>query len=146
MEQKKLSNWLKLIILGTGIFGCAFYLIVIFGIIGELVHKNPEFAFWYLPWAIFIVFSSIPCYGVLILGWQIANNIGQDKSFIKDNCQKLNLASKLSAIDTAYFFIGNLVLWFLNMNYPIVVLISIVICFAGVVFSVGFAVLAHVAG
>ena len=47
-----------------------------------------------------------------------------NKSFIKDNCQKLNLASKLSAIDTAYFFTGNLVLWLLNMNYPIVVLIK----------------------
>lgn len=145
MEQKNLSNWLKGIIIGTGICGTLFYLVLILGIMKELVTENPEFSSWYIPWSIFAIGSAIPCYIVLVHGWKIADNIGKDQSFIMENAIRLSKVSKLAAIDAIYFFVGNIVLLFCGKNHPGIVIVSVFICFAGVVVSVGMAVLSHLA-
>ena len=81
MEQKTLSKWLKLILLGMGICGLAVYLVVVPSFGDSLRSQYPEFAGRYWPWLIFIWVSGIPCYAVLVLGWRIAANIGRDASF-----------------------------------------------------------------
>ena len=45
--------------------------------------------------------------------------------------------------DSAYFFIANLVLFFLNMNHPAILLASLFADFAGVVVAVTAAGLSH---
>ena len=76
MNQKKLSLWLKAIIICVGICGIVIY----FGIlpnIGDAFHAQfPEFAAWHWPWLIFLWCTAIPCYAVLVLGWKIATGIG----------------------------------------------------------------------
>lgn len=145
MEQKKLAKWLKRMIIGTGICGVIFYFVLILGIMRDLVIENPEFSYWYLPWSIFSIGTAIPCYLVLVHGWKIAGNIERNQSFIMENAIRLSKVSKLAGLDAIYFFAGNIILWLRGMNHPGILLASVFVCFAGVVVSVGMAVLSHLA-
>jgi hypothetical protein len=143
MEQKSLANWLKAMIIGTGICGTIFGLVVILGIGRDIVLKNPEFSSWFLTWTVFGILAAIPCYLTLIIGWRIADNIGNDRSFVMENAVKLGWVSKLAAGDAMFFFIGNIILWLCGKNHPSMIIVSLFISFAGVVISVGMAVLSY---
>ncbi len=143
MEQKALAKWLKLVVLGVGFCGLAVYLGVIPGYGLSLRSLYPEFSNRFWLWLIFIWVSGIPCYAALALGWRIAGNIGRDRSFSMENARFLRAVSLLAALDTAYFFLGNLVLLFLNMSHPGVVLLSLLVVFAGAAAAVAAAALSH---
>lgn len=143
MEQKSLAKWLKFVILGVGLCGLFVYLYMIPSFGTSMVEQYPEFsgAFW--PWLIFLWITAIPCYAVLFFGWRIAGNIGRDRSFSVENSNYLKYVSWMAAIDSLFFFVGNVVLLFMNMNHPGILLISLIITFAGVTVTVAAAVLSH---
>ena len=143
MEQKSLSKWLKLVLLGVGICGLVVYLVILPGYGVSLRSQYPEFANRYWPWLIFLWVSGVPCYIALALGWRIAGNIGRDASFSLENARHLRAVSLLAAGDAAYFFLGNVVLLFLNMSHPGVTLLSLLVVFAGAAVAVGAAALSH---
>ena len=143
MEQKTLSKWLKLILLGMGICGLAVYLMVVPSFGDSLRSQYPEFAGRYWPWLIFIWVSGIPCYAVLVLGWRIAANIGRDASFSMENARFLRSIAVLAALDAAYVFLGNLAMLFLDMSHPGVVLLSLLVVFAGAAVAVAAGALSH---
>ena len=143
MEQKTLSKWLKLILLGMGICGLAVYLLVVPSFGESLRSQYPEFAGRYWPWLIFIWVSGIPCYAVLVLGWRIAANIGRDASFSLENARFLRSIAVLAVLDAAYVFLGNLAMLFLDMSHPGVVLLSLLVVFAGAAVAVAAAALSH---
>ena len=143
MKQKSLANWLKIVIGGTGICGIIFYLVLILGIGRDMIEEYPEFASWFIPWTVFITIAVIPCFITLIIGWRIANNIGNDKSFIMENAVQMGFVSKLSAVDSGYFLVGNIVLGLCGMNHPGMVIAALFVSFGGVVFSVAMAVISH---
>ena len=145
MEQKTLSKWLKLILLGMGICGLAVYLVVVPSFGDSLRSQYPEFAGRYWPWLIFIWVSGIPCYAVLVLGWRIAANIGRDASFSLENARFLRSIAVLAALDAAYVFLGNLAMLFLDMSHPGVVLLSLLVVFAGAAVAVAAGALSHLA-
>ena len=143
MNQRKLSAWLKGIVIGIGLCG----LIVFFVMLpdyGDSLHASfPEFGAWHWPWMIFLWCTSVPCFIALFLGWKIAANIGRDRSFSVENARLLQGIAWLAAGDTAFFFLGNVVLFFLSMNHPGILLISLLICFAGVAVTVAAVCLSH---
>ena len=142
MEQKSLSNWLKYMIIGTGICGLVIAAVVVsFGL--DLRQTYPELAHCFRPWLIFLCGAGIPCYVVLSLAWRIATNIAFDRSFSEENAKMLLKISCLAAADTGFFFLGNVILLLLGMNHPGIVLASLVIVFIGVAISVAFAALSH---
>ena len=143
MEQKHLSNWLKLILIGVAICGLVVYAFVVpmYGLC--LRSMYPEFTNRFWPWVIFIWVSGVPCFTVLIYAWKIASNIGNDQSFTDQNAALLKNISVLSALDAAFFFVGNIVLLFLNMSHPGIVIASLVIVFVGVAVAVASAALSH---
>ena len=143
MEQKALAKWLKLVLLGMGLCGLAVYLGIIPAYGLSLRSLYPEFSNRFWPWLIFLWVSGVPCYGVLALGWRIAANIGRDASFSMDNARCLRYIALLAALDGAYFFLGNLILLFLNMSHPGVVLGSLLVVFAGAAVAVAAAALSH---
>lgn len=143
MEQKTLSRWLKLVLLGMGLCGLAVYLLIVPSLGDSLRSQYPEFADRYWPWLIFIWVSGIPCYAVLVLGWRIAVNIGRDASFSLENARCLQNIARLAALDAAYVFLGSIVLLFLNMSHPGVVLLSLLVVFAGAAVAVAAAALSH---
>ena len=143
MEQKTFAKLLKIIIVGTGIFG-AFISFYVFPACGD-IFKNmyPEFAGAYWPWLIFLWIASIPCYCVLVFGWMIASNIGKDKSFSMANAKWMKWVAWMAAVDSAYFFLGNIILLFFNMNHPGILLISMIVVFAGIAITIAAACLSH---
>ncbi len=143
MEQKTLSRWLKVILVGVGLCGLVVYgaVLPLYG--QSLVGQNPDVANRYWPWLIFLWATGVPCYAALVIGWRIAVNIGKDRSFSEDNARHLKRIALLAAGDAVFFFIGNIVLLFANMSHPGVVLGSLLVVFAGVAVSVAAAALSH---
>jgi len=143
MEQKHLSNWLKLILMGVAICGLVAYALVVpmYGL--SLRSQYPEFSNRFWPWVIFIWVSGIPCFTILCYAWKIATNIGNDQSFTNQNASSLKTISILSALDAAFFFVGNIVLLFMNMSHPGILLASLIIVFVGVAVAVASAALSH---
>ena len=133
MEQKSLSNWLKFIIIGIGVSIIAALAIVFIAVI----EKN------FLQWGIFMGVSSVPCYIVLAFGWQIAANIGKDKSFCEENANKLKYISLLAAGDSAWFFVVSIAFLLLKISRPEITISSMLIVFIGVAISVVAAALSH---
>ncbi len=143
MGQKSLSNWLKLVIVGTAICGVIVYAIVFPAYGADLVSRYPEFSDRYWPWLVFLWVTGVPCYAALAIGWRIAERIGRDQSFTSENARGLKWVSWLAAGDAAAFFLGNVILLLLNMSHPGVLLLSLMVAFAGVAVAVAAAALSH---
>ncbi len=143
MKQKGLSRWLKFILIGVGICGLLVYFIVFPSYGQAIVDDYPEYANRYWPWLLFLWGSGIPCYAVLVIGWRVATKIGLDQSFSVENASYLKWVAWLAAGDAIYFFLGNLILLFLDMSHPGVTLFSLIISFGGVAVAVAAAVLSH---
>ena len=143
MSQANLSRSLKIILTGVGICGLIVYFVILPTVGNDLHASYPEFAGWHWPWMIFLWCTAIPCFAVLVLGWMIAVNIGRDRSFSEANARLLQRIAWLAAGDTAFFFLGNIVLFFLSMNHPGILLASLLICFAGVAVTVAAVCLSH---
>jgi len=144
MKQVALSIWLKFIIIGVGICGLIVYGMVI-PMLGQAiaVYEQGAFDYCYWPWLVFIWITAIPCYLVLVFAWKIASNIGRDKSFTAANAKYLKWISVLAVADATFFFVGNIVYLFLNMNHPGIVLFSLLVVFAGVAVAIASAALSH---
>ncbi len=146
MTQKSLARWIKGILLGFALFGIIFCICVCyFGIIPlfgrDIIYADKAYTF--TPWMIFLLLTAIPCYIFLVFGWRIAGNIENDRSFSDENSQYLKKMAYLALGDTVFFFIGNIVLLFLDLSHPGMLLGSLVIDFLGVSVSVGCAALSH---
>ncbi|MBP5281554.1 MAG: DUF2975 domain-containing protein [Lachnospiraceae bacterium] len=143
MEQKTFAALMKFIIIGAGIFG-AFICFYVFPACAD-IFKNmyPEFSGAYWPWLVFLWISAIPCFCVLFFGWKISTNIGNDKSFSMANAKWMKLVAWMAAGDSAFFFVGNVILLFCNMNHPGILLMSMVVVFAGIAIAVAAACLSH---
>jgi len=107
MNQKTLSRWLRIIIVGCALCG-----IVIFGMVVPAMGlsmklMNPEFAYCFWPWLVFIWLTAIPCYAALVLGWKITGNIRTDRSFSRENARYLSWIAVLAAIDAIRYYGGN---------------------------------------
>ncbi len=143
MEQKTLARWLKGILVGVGLCGLIVYAAVVPTLSAYVLEGYPEFAASILPWKIFIWCSALPCFAVLWYAWKIADNIGADCSFTDENAKNLQYIAGLAAGDALFFFLGNILLLFLNMNHPGIVLVSCVVVFIGIAVAVASAALSH---
>ena len=143
MDQRKLSVWLKWMIAGVGVCGAVVYFAVLPVLMDNLLYTYPEFAVRRWPWLIFLWTTGIPCYAVLVQAWGVAARIGRDESFCAQNAVALKRISYLAAGDTAYFFLGQIVLFLLNMSHPGVLLSGLLVVFAGVAVTVAAAALSH---
>lgn len=143
MNLLKLAKWLKTILAGVAVCAAVlyFYIIPFWG--KDIAVANPEFSNRYWPWLLFLWITAIPFYFGLLLGWQIACEIGKDNSFSKKNSLLLQRISYLAAFDSGFFFIGNIVFLFLNINHPGIVLLSLFVVFIGIAFAVVSAALSH---
>lgn len=144
MKQASLSKWLKFIIMGVGVCGLVIYTLVV-PVMGQTIAaaENGEFDYCFWPWLIFIWATGIPCCIVLVFAWKIATNIGLDRSFSLSNAKLLKWISALAVCDSMFFFIGNIVYLFLDMNHPGIVLFSMIVVFIGIAIAVASAALSH---
>lgn len=143
MKQTSLAKWLKVILFGVGVCGMVIYALVLPKVGVELIDGREELRRYFWPWLIFLWTSGVPCYVALALGWGITNNIKADRSFSLSNARLLKGIAGLAAGDAAFFFLGNIVFLFLDINHPGVVLFSLLVEFAGVAIAVVAAALSH---
>ncbi|MFI3327145.1 MAG: DUF2975 domain-containing protein [Clostridia bacterium] len=143
MEQSKLSVWLKSVIIGVGICGLIVYSLVIPSLGSSIVYSYPEFSHCYIPWIIFTVITSVPCFVALVFAWKISNEIGKDNSFSYKNAKYLKNISNLAIADVVIFFVGNTIFLLLNLSHPAVLLASLIVDFVGIAVAVAMAALSH---
>lgn len=142
MNQRSLSNWLKMMILGVGICGILICVLVFPALTDELEALLNER--WVgRAWLILLWLTSIPCFIALIFSWRIVSNIGNDRSFTRENARLLKTISVLAIVDAAFLFVWNMVLFFLNANHPSTLFACLLIDFVGVVIAVVFMALSH---
>ena len=143
MKQESLAKWLKGIIIG--VFICVLilclYVLPFWG--KEVIEGNLELNQGFLPWMIFLWLAALPCFGVLILGWKVAGEIGKDHSFSGKNARYLKQVSGLSLADSAFFFAGNLLYLILGFNRLGIFFLSCIIVFVGIAVSVAAALISH---
>ena len=134
MTNKTLSRFLFIAFLGVGILGLlGYYGIIEIGL--ATVEDAPEFAYAFWPWVIFSGVFSLPCFVAVYLALRISLDIGRGNAFTKANARRLKIVSRMAIFDALYFFTGNIVLLFLNMNHPGILLVSLFVVFAGIVIS-----------
>ena len=143
MKQKELSFWLKFIIVGIAVCGAIVYAAALPYLTNYLDKQEIMEAGKSLPWLITVWISAIPCYLVLIFAWKIAGNIGNNRSFSRDNAKYLKWISYTTVADVIYFFIANAVLAVLGLSQPSLLVAAVVVCFFGAAFSVCAAALSH---
>lgn len=143
MEQKTLSNWLKVIIILVTLSGLAACVYVIPQLGLKIARANPEFEFCFVPWLVFVQLTALPVYAALVFAWKIADSIGKDRSFTLENARRLKYIGILAIADSAFFFTGNIVFLLLSMNHPGVALFSLIPVFIGVAIAVAAAGLSH---
>lgn len=136
MNLKSLSVRLKIVLIGIALCGLAAYGGV-FPVLGRcIVLENPEFEYCFYPWLVLLWVTAIPCYCALFLGWRIACNIGKNCAFTLETAGLLHWISRLAVFDSALFLAANIVYLCLNMNHPGVVLLSLLVVFAGIAVAV----------
>ena len=143
MKQKTLERVLKIIIVGLAVCGVLLFAYVIPASGKHIVECYPEFSSWFVPWLVFILIAAVPCYAVLVFAWRIAVRIGADDSFCIKNAKDLKAVCILALSDSAYFLLGNIVLWLFGKNHPSVIMASLLVVFVGVAIAVASAVLSH---
>ncbi|MBQ8696539.1 MAG: DUF2975 domain-containing protein [Clostridia bacterium] len=143
MNQKSLAIWMKVVLTAMGIFGLALFAVAVPMKANEFIRQYSGFEPYYLPWVCLVCATGIPCYGVIVLGWRIASNIGRDRSFCRENASCLKWVSFLSAGDSALLFIGSAALWLCGMDHLGILFTSFLVVFIGIAISAAAAILSH---
>ena len=140
MKQKKICRWLKGLTVLLGTMGVAFFggVTVLAFYMRQQNPQDPVWSFVFFSW-----YTAVLCYGVLFQFWNVCTQIGRDNSFSVKNAVSLRNIALLAAFDAAFFFAGNILFLFLNMNHPAVVLASCFVTFLGVAVAVAAACLSH---
>ncbi len=143
MKQDGLAKWIKFVIAGVGICGLIVYSVIMPRFGAYLVKQNTMLEKNVLPWLIMIWVSAIPCYAVLILGWKVADNIKNDRTFSYDTAKYLKWVSYLAMADSIFVFITHVIFLLLDISAAAVMLVIIIIVFFGVSISVCAAAVSH---
>lgn len=143
MNQKTLSRWLKAVILSMAVCGLILYFVVLPIVGRDAALDYPEYAYCFWPWLIFLWVTGVPCYAVLVWGWDLAREIGEDRSFTMRNAASLKKVMIAALGDSGVFFAGNVLFLLLNMNHPGIMLGSLLICFIGAAIAVAAGCLSH---
>ncbi len=143
MNQKTLANWLRAVVVLAACAGGLVYGVVIPNIGLRTAERNPEYAYCFWPWLIFLLATAVPCYLVLWQGWKILSAVRRDESFTRENARRLGTVSKLAAFDAAFLFAGSLIFLLLGMSHPGVFLALLLISAFGLIVTVAAALLSH---
>jgi len=142
MSPKSLCRRVRAAVISLAVVGSivCFYLIPGFG--ENIARANPEFAYCFWPWLIFLWLTAAPCYAILALAWRVSTAIGNEQVFTAQTARWVAVAARLLFADAGFFFAGNLLLALAvvffplpndtHMSHPAVLVISLLICIIAV--------------
>lgn len=143
-KQKILSNWLKSVVIGLGVLGA-----IVYGFVlpmgwkmGTINHASLGGEAYWIRMG-FLWVTAIPCYIALVYAWKVFTEIGRNNSFSFANAKYFKNIAILALVDTIYYMVGNLIMFFLNMNHPGILLVTFLISFVGVAVVIVCAALAQ---
>ena len=140
MNRHALTRRLRLILIGTALCGLLFYSILLPYFIQQRYPDQPSAAWLCLA---LLWLSALPCYAVLLHGWRIVRNIGNDRSFTAENASLLRRISTLAAWDAGYIVLVNPILLLFGAWDAMFLLMSVIVMFIGIAVSVAAAALSH---
>lgn len=143
MKQESLAKWLKGVILAVVV--CALILcLYVLPVWGKLIiEEELRVTGGYLCWCILLWLSALPVFGILLLGWKVATEIGRDNSFSETNAISLKYVSVLSLVASLVFFTGNILFLILGINRLGILFLSCLLVFVGLAVSVAAALISH---
>ncbi|MCR5611884.1 MAG: DUF2975 domain-containing protein [Clostridiales bacterium] len=144
MKQKTLARLIMAAIIGVAVCAAIVYVFIVPAFAEHLGKTaGEEFVYMIKPWLFFVSGTALPVAAMLVIAFTIAVNISRDRSFCMENARRLAVISILAAADSAYFFIGNVVLLLLGMNHPGIFLFDMLVCFVGLAVTVASGALSH---
>jgi hypothetical protein len=143
MSAKALSIWVRLAAVASAVCGLTLCVWVLPAWGRDPFRTFPGFYEHFWPWLIFLWAAALPCFGILILVWQVADSIVRDNVFSRVTAKRISLAAGILLGDIAFFFLGNVVLMLLHMSHPGILLLSILVDMLGVSLAIFAAVLSR---
>lgn len=143
MKPSIFAKWLKGVIIGTTCIGLISCIYAIPMMLDYFSLQYPEASGWILPWKLLIYICSVPCFVAMIICWRIAGNIQRDRSFCKENAVLFKWFSYLAIGDALVFMLGCIIFFLLGMNHPGLLIIEMLIVFAGLAVFVCTAALSY---
>ena len=143
MNQRELSNWLKVIIIISSILGFVICFTLAPRIGMSILSKHPNMEYMYWPCLIFIWIGCIPIYFAFVQAWRIFDNIGKDASFSDQNIKCFNIITKLCVIEIFLFCFALISLIFLNVSNITVYIVIFFIVFGSIFVGTFSAILSH---
>lgn len=143
MDQKELSNWLKVIIIVSSILGLVICFTLAPRIGTSILANHPQKGYMYWPCLIFIWAGSIPIYLAFFQAWKIFDNVGKDRAFSEQNVHYFNIITKLSIVEIVLFCFGLVALIFLNVSNITVYIVVFFIMFSAIFVGTSSAISSH---
>jgi hypothetical protein len=143
MSAKTLSIWVRLAAIASAVCGLTLCVWVLPAWGMDSLRTFPAFYEHFWPWLLFLWVAALPCFGILILVWKVADSIVRDTVFSRVTAKRISLAAGILLGDIAFFFVGNVVLMLLHMSHPGILLFSILVDMLGVSLAIFAAVLSR---
>ncbi len=142
MTGKALCFWVRCAIIAIAICGgcvCAFW--YPFSISLATNSEEGFYAVAYWVQLLFYLMTSLPCFFVLVIGWEMTTAIKDDSLFQQKNARLAKIAMQILFMDSAVFLLGNIV--FLGLGWNNFVLLYFLFAIIGLVVGVFMAILSH---
>lgn len=135
MVHKKISRWLKFIIIVMGLL--AFSILSALSLI-FLVSEVEEISAIKVPWLAFIWTTGVPVIPALMYSWFTAKDIGRGNAFCLNNARRLHGIALCAGADTLWVLVGNIITLFgpPNMSHPMVFIFSMVVVCIGAAITI----------
>ena len=143
MSSKSLCQIVRTAVIAVTICGLITCGYILPAIGADIIQSNPEFTHWYLPWLIFLLITSMPCFVILALVWKVSSAIKQERVFTFQTARLVKIAAMIMFCDVIFFFAGNFVLFLLNMNHPGIFFLSFFVDVFGIALALSAAILSR---
>ena len=135
MSHKKISRWLKFIIIIMGLL--AFAILSALSLI-FLVSEVEEISAIKTPWLAFIWTTAVPVIPALMYSWFTAKDIGKGQAFCLNNARRLHGIALCAGADALWVLVGNILMGFgrPGLTHPLVFICSLVVVCIGAAIAI----------
>lgn len=139
MKHKTMANLLRSVIVLLVLCG----IFVHVWLIPKLLDGGASLDIVTAEWVILAAITMIPCYGVTVIAWFVADSIAKEREFCHRNALLFRWIFGLALGDSAVFLIGSVILYLMGRTYVWCVLGAIVLAALGICVAIAAAVMSH---